>query len=352
MKRRQALRTISSALTLPLFTTNHPTHAKPTTQKLGLVIYCLGIRNRYEKSQGNPNFFDPIHFLEHARSRNAGGIQIPIGVREKSYTKQIREKIERWSMDLDAAGGLPKDNNDLDHFDNVVKTAKECGATVLRTVMIPGRRYEEYETLQEFKKFYNRGRKAVERAAPIMEKYKIHLAIENHKEQRIGDLLPILESIDSEYVGVCFDTGNSFALLEDPIEVANAYAPWTKTVHLKDQAVQEYEEGFLFADIKYGGGLIPLKHTVDIVRQANPQAHFNLEMITRDPLKVPCLNQKYWATFPNVPASDLARALRTIRAKEADALPQISKHPIKKQVQIEENNVSSCLKYANEHLGL
>jgi sugar phosphate isomerase/epimerase len=33
-------------------------------------------------------------------------------------------------------------------------------------------------------------------------------------------MLEMLKRIDSEYVGVCIDTGNSFSLLEDPIETA------------------------------------------------------------------------------------------------------------------------------------
>jgi hypothetical protein len=46
---------------------------------------------------------------------------------------------------------------------------------------------------------------------------------------------------------------------------------------------------------------------------SNPRVRLNLEIITRDPLKVPCLTPKYWATLPTVPAKDLASALARVR---------------------------------------
>ena len=44
---------------------------------------------------------------------------------------------------------------------------------------------------------------------------------------------------------------------------------------------------------------------------AKPDVKFSLEMIVRDPLEVPCLTDKYWATFENRSGSYLARALST-----------------------------------------
>ena len=46
-------------------------------------------------------------------------------------------------------------------------------------------------------------------------------------------------------MGVNVDTGNSFALLEDPLEMVKAYAPWAFATHIKDMALAEYEDGFL-----------------------------------------------------------------------------------------------------------
>jgi len=48
---------------------------------------------------------------------------------------------------------------------------------------------------------------------------------------------------------------------------------------------------------------------VDSIRKARPRVRLNLEMITRDPLKVPCLMDRYWLTFPERSGVYLARTL-------------------------------------------
>jgi sugar phosphate isomerase/epimerase len=190
-------------------------------------------------------------------------------------------------------------------------------------------------------------------AEPVAAKHGVRLAVENHKDQRITERLEVFKHISSEYVGACVDTGNSFALLEDPIEVVEAYAPWAFSVHLKDQAVQEYEEGFLFADIPLGEGFLDLSKMVAILRKANPAVQFSLEMITRDPLRVPCQTEKYWAALAGVPKRDLDRTLQTVRTFALDGpLPRVSHLPLDEQVAREEEGVRKCLAYARDHLNL
>ena len=77
-------------------------------------------------------------------------------------------------------------------------------------------------------------------------------------------------------------------------------------------------------------------------------------MATRDALKVPCLTEKYWVTFENVPGYDLARTLRYVRdnASAKQNLPKVNHLPIDKLVKIEEANIKQCLDFANEHLDL
>lgn len=83
-----------------------------------------------------------------------------------------------------------------------------------------------------------------------------------------------------------------------------------------------------------------------------PQARFVLEIITRDPLRVPCLTDKYWASFP-INGIFLARTLRFIQAnKSAKPLPHISQLSHEQQLRIEDQNVAACLKYAHKHLGM
>ena len=70
------------------------------------------------------------------------------------------------------------------------------------------------------------------------------------------------------------------------------------------------------SEVPLGQGTLDLPRIVELCQKHNPQIVFNLEMITRDPLKIPCLTDEYWATFPGVPGSDLARTLRMVKKSE------------------------------------
>jgi hypothetical protein len=54
-----------------------------------------------------------------------------------------------------------------------------------------------------------------------------------------------------------------------------------------------------------------------------------------------------------VPADDLARTLRMVRARgRQEPLPQISALEQPEQIRLEDENVKKSLAYAGEHLGL
>ena len=181
----------------------------------------------------------------------------------------------------------------------------------------------------------------------------MRLAVENHKDWRADELLRILKQAGNDQVGVCLDTGNSMALLEDPMEVVEALAPRAFTTHFKDMAVEEYKEGFLLSEVPLGAGVLDLPRVIRVVRAARPEIRLNLEMITRDPLKVPCLSGGYWATFPELPGKEMARALSFVRGHPpARPLPRISQLAREEQLRMEDENVRQCLAFARDRLGL
>ena len=248
---------------------------------------------------------------------------MPLGTGDDDADR-LRAAAEGYGMFVEGIAGLPADKAAAERFDAEIRTARRAGAGVVRVVMLPGRRYEQFKSAEEYRQAVQQGLKSLELAEPIAARHGVRLALENHKGQRVPERLEVLKRMSSEHLGACVDVGNSFALLEDPLETVRAYAPWAAAVHLKDQAVREYDDGFLFADAALGDGFLDLQAMVAILEEANPAVQFSLETITRDPLKVPCLTEAYWATFGDVPGSDLARTLRTVRAHAAGQLAEVS----------------------------
>lgn len=353
MHRRDALKTLTGCLTAALSGTAAgfgTAAAKPTTG-LGLVAYCSRYRRQWLKQQNKGfDLYLPQNYLAYCRGLGAGGMQVRLGVLDGESAAALRKNAEQVGMHIEGIVSPPASKRDVARFDAEMRTAKQCGALAVRTVIVPGRRYERFKSLAEFREFLERGRRMLQRAAPIAEKHRLPLAVENHKDQRSDNRAKLLKQIGSEYVGACVDAGNSMALLEDPVETARQLAPFAFSVHLKDQAVREYEHGFLLADVPLGQGMIDLKQVVGILRKAKPKVRFNLELITRDPLKVPCLTKRYWSVMPKLDARVLAGMLRTVRARSAKSLPTVESLPLKQQLAREDANVRTSLGYWRAHL--
>jgi len=345
------LSTCAAAAARPWFASAAPPggDARPTRRRLGIGNSSYSIRSRLPQR----GIRDALSFLQFCHERGAGGVQLPIGRQDKAYARRLRERAEAFDMYLEGSIRTPRDEADVDRFDAEVRTAKQCGARVVRTVMLSGRRYESFRSADEFRQFKDRSFRSLVLAEPIVAKHDVRLAVENHKDHRADELIALLRRIDSAHVGVCVDTGNNIALLEDATETAKALAPWAVSCHLKDMALRECEDGFLLAEVPLGKGILPLGPVVQTLRQACPEIQFTLEMITRDPLKIPCLTEGYWKTFPDVRGRDLARTLALARKQSSEKpLPLVGPLPQLEKLKLEDDNVIACLRYAKDHLQL
>jgi sugar phosphate isomerase/epimerase len=348
----------------PAFADEHPGPAEeadpaaqieqsPRQTNMGLVIYDYNILRRQLKQKHKSfDLFEPLTFLRHCHRVGAGGMQASLGVLQPQQGQQLRQFAGEHDLFIDAIIRPPKDDSDLDRFTAEIETARDVGVQAARTTIIPGRRYERFQTLEEFKLFERRGREMLERAAPVVEKHRVRFAVENHKDQRLDERIALFKHLDSEYIGACVDTGNSFALLDGAYEPIAALAPYAFTVHLKDQALQPYDDGFLLGDCSLGDGSFDLKRMVRIIRDARPDIHFALELITRDPLKVPCLKNSFYSTMPNLPATNLARTLRFVNEHKTAEQQYPSKLNDGEQAMLEHANVMRSLKYAGTELKL
>ncbi len=354
IKRRTAIAHLSAiaATALPVWQSVAAAEPRQSTG-LGLIIYDCNIRRKWMRAQ-KPAFdlFEPLTFLKHCQSLGTGGMQANLGGLKADEIRKLRDFAEQHNLFIDAIVSLPKDKADLSRFEIDIAVARDVGVQAARTTMIPGRRYEQFQTLEEFREYEQRGRAMLELAAPIVLKHRVALAVENHKDQRLDERVALFKHLNCEFIGACVDTGYSFALLDGVYEPIEALAPYAMTVHLKDQALSEYEDGFLLGDIPLGQGSFDLQRMVETIRKAKPKVRFALELITRDPLKVPCLSDQYFATMPTSRATDLARTMRYVRKHTAKHQQQVSNLTLEEQVQLEDANVAASIEYARNHLKL
>ena len=353
MTRREALVTLSTAGSALLVgaTAAAPAENATPRARMGIVTYAFGIHQKNDWGGRHAGLAPALALLEEAHRLGAAGIQVDLTAEDASHVSEIRNRTEQYGMYIEVGISPPQSASDVEPFEKKLRLAKETGASLARTVILPGRRYEQFKSLEEFREYEKRGLQALQLAEPILARNRFHLAVENHKDQRLAEKLATIKRLNSEWIGICVDVGNSFTLAEDPLETARAFAPFALTVHFKDQAVRENQDGFWFADVALGEGFLDLLALVKVLREAKPDIHLNLETITRDALNVPVLKDEFWATLPDTPARELARTLRVIKTQAAPSpFVLVSKLSVDEQLALELRNVQQSLTYARGHL--
>jgi len=268
--------------------------------------------------------------------------------------KKFRDRIETFHMRVIMDLPLPRAESDVPAFDAAVKAAKESGAISLHTAMTQ-RRYEQFDTLDAFKKDFERCQKTIALSEPVLRKYRIRLGMENHKGWRSAEQAAWLKRVGSEWVGVHFDFGNNVSLCEDPAETLRNLLPYVVASHIKDMAVEPYEDGFLLSEVPLGEGFLDLKGMVAALQKKDANMPFDLEMITRDPLKIPVFTDKYWVTFDDqyspLPGRDLARVLEIVhKNRPKTPLPRTTGMSPEAQMQLEDENLRKSIEYARQKL--
>ena len=243
----------------------------PPAVNLGLLLYSFGIRAR----QTGAAFNDPARFIAFAKDRGANAVQLALGRRTEAEATTVRRAAETAGVALEGIVSLPDDSAaGRDRFAAELATARACGAEVVRVVMLGGRRYEVFTKPDDYTQFARTAKATLDRAEPLARAAGVKLAVENHKDFRTDELLDVLRGLASPWVGVCVDTGNNLALLEDPAATIAALAPFALTVHLKDMGLEEYADGFRLAEVPLGQGALDLPAVVAALRKGNPRVRF------------------------------------------------------------------------------
>jgi 3-oxoisoapionate decarboxylase len=321
--------------------------------RMGIVVHSYASRwNSKTPSEKYPGFSSAVDLLEHCATIGAGGIQVGVKDWTTDFAKKVRERREKLGLYLEGSIAMPAKTEDVQAFEKEVVSAKEAGADILRTVCLNGRRYENFQSREAFDEFRKRSLASIEMAAPVMQKHKMKLAIENHKDWRAAELADMMKKLSSEWLGVTIDFGNNIALLEESLHVVQTLLPYLFSTHVKDMGVEEYGEGFLLSEVPLGEGIVDLPKIFSLCKSQNPNVRFNLEMITRDPLQIPCLKNDYWATFEDiVSARELAQTLSMVREKKfRSSLPRVSHLAPNDRLAVEEKNILVSLAYSEAHL--
>lgn len=298
----------------------------------------------------------PFSIVDHCHELGLRGAESGLFSPSPESVKSMRQKVDSYGMVVMVNIPLPKSESDVAQFDTTVAAAKEAGVAGLHAAMT-ARRYEQFDSYPAFQANFTQCQRSVELAEPVLAKHRVRLAVENHKGWRAAEQAAWMKRISSEWVGVCLDMGNNISLCEMPDETFNALTPYAIFSHMKDMGVADYPDGFLLAEVPFGQGVINLKERVDQLRRKDPHMLFCIEMITRDPLKIPVFKDSYWATLSKpetgVPGRDVAMIWQLVRNNPPKTPLQMPDQlPMDQRVKAEDDNNLACIQYAHQNLGM
>jgi sugar phosphate isomerase/epimerase len=339
---------LAAASAMPAFAKDAPRPQSP----LGVAQTALGryFRKQRGDNPGARGPADPIATIDYVRSLGAGGVQMAIPL--DTDVKKLRARLERHKMFFEGdIRLLERPGDDTAAFEKGLRMYKELGAPCVRTVCFSGRRYENFSTLQQYQDWKANASAVLDVCVPIADKVGIPLAMENHKDRVVDEEVEVLKKYSSANFGALVDFGNNIAMCDDPMDVVTKLAPYVKSCHIKNMGVQNYADGFLLSEVVFEDGFMDIPAMWAILKKSNPKLLPTHELITRDPLKVPVLTDKYWATWPDRSGKYLADTIRLVNANASKKpLPVVSTLSAEAQLQAEESNNVRCFEWARTAL--
>lgn len=248
---------------------------------------------------GRMDIFD---FIEKAHEIGFEGVQINVvpdygldktwgalGGNSDEHLKKVKDLINKYNMYVE----IDTRNLDYDHTVEAIKICSKLGAEILRSYIpiMPPKNLnvsEGSEGAYDFAKVrceidpdsYKIGIEKIKKLIPVLKKYRVKLALENHEYETSEELVEVMKELNSPWVGLHHDFGNSMMVWEDPIKAAENMAPYTITTHFKDHIVIPEPDdmyGYVVCGVPLGEGNIDLEKSFNIMMENSTLTRLNLE---------------------------------------------------------------------------
>jgi len=199
-----------------------------------------------------------------------------------------------------------------------IGAAAAIGARLLRMHVTPALEGARARHRARWSAWIDHARTVLIRDAAIAADAGIALAVEDHQDLGSDDLLMFHEATAGA-VGVVLDTGNPFAVAEDPVAFTTRVAPLVKHLHLKDYRAQFTDEGFRLVRCVIGDGAVPFEEMLAVFEPSTltsmtasvePGAHQSRH------IRLYCAD--WWTGYPARRQAELATAIDRLKKKALD----------------------------------
>lgn len=209
---------------------------------------------------------------------------------DPAHLAKVKALLDKYHMYAEfATKGL-----EYAHLKSVLEAAEAVGADIVRTY-IPitlgsaqnretggDGRYDLGKIRLDFDpEVYEEAVVSLKKVVPLLKQHRIKLALENHEYETSEELVRVVKAVDSPWVGLHYDFGNSMMVWEEPLKAAENMAPYTLTTHFKDHIIipcPEDKYGYVVCGVPAGNGHIDLKSCLKVMMDNSTLTRLNLEM--------------------------------------------------------------------------
>ncbi|MCX7431919.1 MAG: sugar phosphate isomerase/epimerase [Planctomycetia bacterium] len=223
-------------------------------------------------------------FVDRAKQLGVDGVSLEscfFSGFEPAYLDGLKSQLDAAGLIRVFAWGHPdgleggKSKTAYQEMVEMIPHARRLGADVMRVVgsslMF---RFENHQ--EQIERLTGMFREAVRVAAD----HGVKLAIENHIDFTSDEIVQLLDQVDSDHLGVNFDTANFARLLDDPVKGMRKLAPRVLATHIKDLKVNaqaSVDDWFFFSSTPVGDGFVDNLALARLLKEAGYKGFLAVE---------------------------------------------------------------------------
>jgi 3-oxoisoapionate decarboxylase len=132
---------------------------------------------------------------------------------------------------------------------------------------------------------------------PVLKRYNVTLAIENHQDFHSSELVKLVEEISTDCLGITWDIGNSVSAIDSPESFYQTACHLIRNVHLKDYRIYNYEKGIRLVRCPIGEGYVDFQEVLRKLNSNEMVVNMSIELGAQKSRECEINIEKYWNEF-------------------------------------------------------
>jgi len=291
----------------------------PTTGRLGLDTYSLRAQNWDAFQQLDYCAARGVKVVHFSEPRLVGGFERAHLERVRAHADSLGLDIEIGMLSICPTSGIfdPSQGTAEEQLGRAIDAAVICGSPLVRCVL--GNTFDR-RMPGGIERHIDQVLQVLRRIRSRVVDAGVKIALENHSgDMQARELKMLVETVGTDFVGVCIDSGNASWAIEDPHLTLDTLAPYVLTSHMRDSAVWNTPAGVVAQWTRMADGNVDIARYVRTYIQRCPGRAVSLELIMHRQRTFDYHDDEFWAAYRSTPAWEFARFLT--RAEHSEPRP-------------------------------